>query len=54
MRIAVTGHHIIPYHQAGAVKMHASQTEEISEQVEYDQLHVQQAVSSFQKIPIVQ
>lgn len=52
MHIAVTCG--IPYHQAGAVKMHASQTEEISELALHDQLHEQQAVSSFQRITIVQ
>jgi hypothetical protein len=46
-------YHIVPYHRAGAAKMHASQTEEISEQAQYDRLHVQQAVSFFRKIPIV-
>lgn len=34
--------------------MHANQIEEISELTQHDQLHAQQAVSSFQKIPIVQ
>lgn len=49
----MTRYLIIPYHRAGAVKMHASQTEEISEQAQYGRLHEQQAVSFFPKIPIV-
>ena len=50
----MTRYQIIPYHRAGAVKMHANQTEETSEQAQYDRLHVQKAVSFFQKIPIAQ